>query len=351
MTNNRKRLVILVAVLCAFALTPATAWARTVASIGNRNYTSFANAMKAARSGQTIKLKSNATYTGDFAKKVTINLNNKLLKLVKSGRSGLSADVTNKVRIKQGTVVGGFYVGKRGDLCLQSVKIKTGQYGKVQIFTTKAGSKLRLLRCTSSTRLCFAIGGNGSNAQFEDCAFSNCKIQVNENAAAKILDGTYKNKNNVYDSLLGVNATGRLTIKGGKFHCADSYNPCCANNGSLAVYGGSFTNDKNGKEIFSNYGKMKLWGGTAVSKSEYANSVIVNHSGTFTMTGGKVVSHSTGSWRTCILQDGTDGTLSLTGGTIQCDYGSAVAGPKGRISIGNGVKLIVPEGVGPVSYY
>lgn len=351
MSSLYKRFVILATLLCAFAVLPTTAWAKTVASIGSKNYTSFASAVKAARSGQTIKLKSNATYTGDFKKKVTINLNNKLLKLVKSGASGMSAYVTNKVNIKYGTVVGGFYVGKRGDLYLQSVTIKKGQYSRVQIYTEKAGSKLRLQRCSSSARLCFAICGNGSNAQFEDCSFTNCKIQVNENASAKILDGTYKTKNNVYDSLLGVNATGRLTIKGGKFYCADSYNPCCSNNGHLAVYGGSFTNDKNGKEIFSNYGTMKLWGGTVVSKSTYANNVIVNHSGKFTMDGGKVVSHSTGSWRNCILQDGTDGTLTITGGTIQSDYGRAVSGPKSCISISGGVKLIVPDGVDPVYYY
>lgn len=350
MLSRRKCLAALVALFLAFAITPTTALARTIASIGTRNYSSFDEAMRSARSGQTIKLKRNATYAGAFNKRVKINLNRKQLKLVRDGRSGLSLDVTNKVSIKNGTIVGGFYVGKRGDLTLQNVKIKKGQNSKVSIHTTKAGAKLKVVGCSSPARLAFAIFGTNAQAQFAECKFTNCKIQVDKKASAKIVSGTYSNKDKVYDSLLGVNPKGKLAIEGGSFLCRESTQPCCANNGTLVVKGGTFTNDKNGREVFKNFGTMTFCGGTATSESEYASNVIVNSTGKFTMTGGKVVSRGTGSWRNGILQDGSLGTLTLTGGTIQSDHGRAVCGPKGCITIGSGVKLIVPSNNVAVSY-
>lgn len=215
MSTKMKRTLklVLLALMCTLLLGISTsASAKTVASIGSKNYSSLQSAIKAVKKGQTVKLKSNVTIkeTIEMNKniKFTLNLNKK--KITSKNCSALTIN-KGTVTIKNGTVTSsmGIFVGKKAAL-----NIKSGTY--------------------------------------------NCYIS--SSGKLNVSGGTIKGVSN---------DRGTMTMKGGKIKYGIY---CTGKNSSLTITGGTVIQPKDAWgsgaiTVSGNFKKLVISGGSIIGKS------------------------------------------------------------------------------------
>ena len=215
MSTKMKRTLklVLLALMCTLLLGISTsASAKTVASIGSKNYSSLQSAIKAVKNGQTIQLKSNVTITETIKMnrnvKFTLNLNKK--KITSKNCSAL-AITKGTVTLKNGTIKSsmGIFVEKKATL-----NIKSGTY---------------------------------------NCYISSCgKLNVS--------GGTIKGVSN---------DRGTMTMKGGKIKYGIY---CTGKNSSLTITGGTVIQPKDAwgsgaVTVSDNFKKLVISGGSIIGNS------------------------------------------------------------------------------------
>lgn len=268
-----------------------SASAKTVASIGNKNYSSMQQAIKAVKNGQTIKLKANVKDVRINRKvKFTLNLNKH--KITESQRLIGAIDINKAtVTLKNGTVKGRIYVQKQGNLTLAG-----GTYSGDIINS----GKLTVKKGTT-------VSNNGN-------------VLVNEKSGTmKISGGTFKGK--AQDAPC-ISNSGKLTITGGAFS-ATGYARVIHNGekGNVSIKSGTFYSQQG--EALINWAKTStatISGGTFWAKK---GLTVVANSGKLTMNGGTIKSTIT---QLPSLYMGSQG------GALDCRTNSTTVIKKGTIS-------------------
>ena len=292
--NHRKanRRVVSAAVIVAMLvllMMPITAHGagKTVAKVGNKNYTSLQDAVSAVKSGGTVKLMRNVKLKSDLEFKrggtYTLNLNHH--QITGGFRNAIEISKGN-IKFKNGTISSPIRVFNKAKLTILSGTYKRKAKGDGSV----------LLDCYGNSRLIIKGGSfNGANG-------------VDGNAKVWIKAGTFSCTN--WDApAFTVSGKAVATVSGGVFKGS------FGSSGTTTIKKGTF------KKEISNDGKM------VINKATVTGTVI--NSGSLKIKGGtfykKGVEHSynTGTTdHTTLFLLG--GTTIIEGGTFTNKYNSVI---------------------------
>lgn len=323
----------------------------TVATIGSKKYTSLESAVKAVKSGQTIVLKKNVSYSSAVSisrsgVSFKLNLNEHTITF-----KGSAALVVKKgtVTISNGTIKTtnqtGYALKVRSGAV---VKISSGTY-KGQILnegtmTVTGGTFTSVNKSRDlDTVLNTGLITNKGTMTIKGGTFNGGKNQTILNKGTmKIYDGTFKDSIDFYEydkiespeymngSLIS-NQTkkAQITIYGGTFKS----NVGCLSNGENAVMyikDGKFTSQY--ACVFNNWGKLVIADGTfKIVNGGWGVSYTWN--GTTTIKGGTFTSQ----W-TLVETYGEDVVVKITGGTFKTTTSdiAMLLGFNGKITVTDG---------------
>lgn len=281
----------------------------TVAKIGSTNYSSLAAAFKAAKSGQTIVLQKDVSYSSVLSfsrsgKSVTLNLNKHTITFKKS--TAYLYVKKGTLTIKNGTIkqTGTTYSEKED--AVSGPVIKTAEAATVNITSgTYKGTLQNLGTMTIS-------GGSFYNA---------CTSKTVSGFGSK-----------VYGTLLA--NSGTMTISGGKFtKKALSYGcgSLAYNDGTMTISSGDFTSTGYG---ISNSGKLTIKNGTFTADCDKTASgfgIISDNGGTVVIKDGTfTASNSYATIATWV------GKVTISGGTFINDENACLCTMGGTVSIKGG---------------
>ena len=223
-----------------------------VATIGGVGYASLAEAIAAAKDGETVKLLADATYDVVIDKNITLDLGGKTLTNTNAGKATISVQNGATVTVTNGTVVGGtsYYnievvKGSNANLTLTGVTATAGNTGSSMI------DNWGTLTITSGTYT------GGLNV-----------VKSEEGSILVINGGDFTldySVSNSYNAVIFV--YGDTTINGGTFTqslttAGKWAHPQVVATGVVEGYtaitrvtGGTFTNKKSGEGIFRGVGK------------------------------------------------------------------------------------------------
>ena len=281
MIMKKKLVCCCLLILTILAVSSTTFAAAYVAKIGNQRYTSLNKAVNDVRSGGTIKLLRNTSwsYTEDKGlegKKFTMDLANHVLTLKKLVHLGGGTNI----KIKNGTIKGNhkdgvpcFEVGtyayqkdkRRSKITFQKCKIKMLKRGLFIETNLKADIVMKnsdLSFAKADDRTAFEIGegstltvtgGNWSSGQDNQSIIdSNGSVKISKlkykgnpllhimSGKAEITSGTYY-KIPYYSRDLITVSGGKLTISGGSF-TSESQGLICMSSGTMTMTGGKLRN-------------------------------------------------------------------------------------------------------------
>lgn len=223
-----------------------------VATIGGVGYASLAEAIAAAKDGETVKLLADATYDVVIDKNITLDLGGKTLTNTNAGKATISVQNGATVTVTNGTVVGGtsYYnievvKGSNANLTLTGVTATAGNTGSSMI------DNWGTLTITSGTY----TGG--------------LNVVKSEEGSTLVINGgdfTLNYATSGYTAVIFV--YGNTTISGGTFTQSLTTtagrwdHPQVVATGVVEGYtaitrvtGGTFTNKKSGEGIFRGVGK------------------------------------------------------------------------------------------------
>lgn len=267
-----------------------------VATIGGVGYASLAEAIAAAKDGETVKLLADATYDVVIDKNITLDLGGKTLTNTNAGKATISVQNGATVTVTNGTVVGGtsYYnievvKGSNANLTLTGVTATAGNTGSSMI------DNWGTLTITSGTY----TGG--------------LNVVKSEEGSTLVINGgdfTLNYATSGYTAVIFV--YGNTTISGGTFTQSLTTtagrwdHPQVVATGVVEGYtaitrvtGGTFTNKKSGEAIFRGVGKatsdnFEVSGGSfnkSISDGYCADGFIPtkNADGTYGVKEGKYV--------------------------------------------------------------
>ena len=267
-----------------------------VATIGGVGYASLAEAIAAAKDGETVKLLADATYDVVIDKNITLDLGGKTLTNTNAGKATISVQNSATVTVTNGTVVGGtsYYnievvKGSNANLTLIGVTATAGNTGSSMI------DNWGTLTITSGTY----TGG--------------LNVVKSEEGSTLVINGgdfTLNYATSGYTAVIFV--YGNTTISGGTFTQSLTTtagrwdHPQVVATGVVEGYtaitrvtGGTFTNKKSGEAIFRGVGKatsdnFEVSGGSfnkSISDGYCADGFIPtkNADGTYGVKEGKYV--------------------------------------------------------------
>lgn len=223
-----------------------------IATIGGVGYASLAEAIAAAKDGETVKLLADATYDVVIDKNITLDLGGKTLTNTNAGKATISVQNGATVTVTNGTVVGGtsYYnievvKGSNANLTLTGVTATAGNTGSSMI------DNWGTLTITSGTY----TGG--------------LNVVKSEEGSTLVINGgdfTLNYATSGYTAVIFV--YGNTTISGGTFTQSLTTtagrwdHPQVVATGVVEGYtaitrvtGGKFTNKKSGEAIFRGVGK------------------------------------------------------------------------------------------------
>ena len=223
-----------------------------IATIGGVGYASLAEAIAAAKDGETVKLLADATYDVVIDKNITLDLGGKALTNTNAGKATISVQNGATVTVTNGTVVGGtsYYnievvKGSNANLTLAGVTATAGNTGSSMI------DNWGTLTITSGTY----TGG--------------LNVVKSEEGSTLVINGgdfTLNYATSGYTAVIFV--YGNTTISGGTFTQSLTTtagrwdHPQVVATGVVEGYtaitrvtGGTFTNKKSGEGIFRGVGK------------------------------------------------------------------------------------------------
>lgn len=297
MSNQRKNnnkivsLAVIVAMLIML-MAPITAHGagKTVARVGNKNYTSLQAAVSAVKKGGTVKLMRNVKLKSDleFKRSGTFTLNLNRHQISGSDRDAIKIS-KGSIKIKNGTIVSPIRVSNKAKLTIQSgtYKRKSNEGGNI------------LLDCYDEGRL--IIKGGTFNGV----------CSADGNAKVWIKGGTFSCTHWYADAF---NIKGKVvaTVSGGVFKGSFS------SSGNTTIKNGTF---KNGIAN-SDGGKMIIYKATV-------KGTVCNHHGTLRIKGGtysyKGVKHdssTSGTDHTTLFMLG--GKTIIEGGKFTNTYNSVI---------------------------
>ena len=267
-----------------------------IATIGGVGYASLAEAIAAAKDGETVKLLADATYDVVIDKNITLDLGGKTLTNTNAGKATISVQNGATVTVTNGTVVGGtsYYnievvKGSNANLTLTGVTATAGNTGSSMI------DNWGTLTITSGTY----TGG--------------LNVVKSEEGSTLVINGgdfTLNYATSGYTAVIFV--YGNTTISGGTFTQSLTTtagrwdHPQVVATGVVEGYtaitrvtGGTFTNKKSGEAIFRGVGKatsdnFEVSGGSfnkSISDGYCADGFIPtkNADGTYGVKEGKYV--------------------------------------------------------------
>lgn len=267
-----------------------------IATIGGVGYASLAEAIAAAKDGETVKLLADATYDVVIDKNITLDLGGKTLTNTNAGKATISVQNSATVTVTNGTVVGGtsYYnievvKGSNANLTLIGVTATAGNTGSSMI------DNWGTLTITSGTY----TGG--------------LNVVKSEEGSTLVINGgdfTLNYATSGYTAVIFV--YGNTTISGGTFTQSLTTtagrwdHPQVVATGVVEGYtaitrvtGGTFTNKKSGEAIFRGVGKatsdnFEVSGGSfnkSISDGYCADGFIPtkNADGTYGVKEGKYV--------------------------------------------------------------
>lgn len=219
-----------------------------IATIGGVGYASLAEAIAAAKDGETVKLLADATYDVVIDKNITLDLGGKTLTNTNAGKATISVQNGATVTVTNGTVVGGasyYNIQNNGIATLEGITATAGNTGSSMI------DNWGTLTITSGTYT------GGLNV-----------VKSEEGSTLVINGGDFTldySVSNSYNAVIFV--YGDTTINGGTFTqslttAGKWAHPQVVATGVVEGYtaitrvtGGTFTNKKSGEGIFRGVGK------------------------------------------------------------------------------------------------
>ncbi|MCC8047215.1 MAG: hypothetical protein LIP12_17285 [Clostridiales bacterium] len=314
----------------------AMAASSTVAKIGNTKYTSLETAIKKVKTGQTIVLQKDLSYTKDLTinrsgKEFTINLNKHTITFKKASslvlkkgtvsiRNGklkateiLDSDYEPAYLIKTGTaaalnIISGTYNGvilNQGTLTVSGGKLlslNSGDGNNGAVITNTGTLKISGGTFTQQGNLFDVIYNNTKSAKLTITGGTfgggTAAIRNEDSATAVIRDGTFES-----ESYSIRNWGAKITITGGTFTASN----CVENNGTLTIKGGTFNGTY--KAVYTEGGTVKITEGTFTSKKDYTVCAI---GGTVKISGGKFKLSSAGA----LLYARLNAKITVTDGTF-----------------------------------
>lgn len=334
---------------------PTYAGNNYAAKIGTTQYTKFEKALHAVKQDEKITLLKNCTikrYSFDFCKKrnITIDLNRHTLTW------GMLAP--NNIYKSSITFI-------NGTLKIRSLEIN----GSSKV--TFKNCTIRGLRGANSGNIDMAE--RRTKVTFNNCKCSGFDIQVYGGASLSVNGGRmnildqFQNKGGIV-TFKGATVVGQITnldpeatyvtvplFRGSevKLKKVPAYE-----NGKMTIISGTFKprTDQyaNNRYTFLNDGALIIRGGTidyTASSSSYGYTNAIKNSGTLTIKGGTVVmtdkskytSFKENSYGKNNVIDNAGGTIVMSGGTLQCNNGSAILNNSGTVRRTGGT-IIVDNG-------
>ena len=192
MKNRGKKItVVLLLALAVLGLGTVQASAATAAKIGKKGYSTFNAALRAAKAGQTIKLTKNCTFDINpsffeslgFDKKLTVDLNGKKLTVTdrysKTYQTSGSIDITQKVTVKNGTLVGSIDLYEGGEVALSNITFeRMKKDNNIYVTALRDNTKATITKCKGK-KVKFTAMGNNTKMTIKNTTISEeCLIQA-----------------------------------------------------------------------------------------------------------------------------------------------------------------------------
>ena len=283
-----------------------------VAQIGDTKYATLADAIAAAKDGDTITLLDNVnegvTISG---KKITLDLNEKKIYCANSDAVAVNSDA--EVTIKNGTLE------SNGKNC-----------GGVWVKNAKATLENCTVIGTNNEESCAVYASNGAKVTINNCKLTanNCKLTA-KHYALIMMGANVTINGGTFNAPTSISANGSddyddatLTINGGTFD-GSIYWPA---NGKLTINDGTFTAET---AIYIKSGSLEINGGTFTGNGEKKDYTYENSA--FNPTGAAIVIENVGTGEYDAIT-----SVSITGGKFISVNNVAVqsetAGQEGAIT-------------------
>ena len=342
-----KRRLIHFFLILAFAIlvitSPTYARNNYAAKIGRTQYSKFEQALHAVKKNQKITLLKNCTikrFSFDLCKKknITIDLNHHTL---------------TWGAIAPNTIYRSSITFKNGTLKIRSLEI----FGR---------SKVTLKNCTvkgprGANSGIIRIAERGTKATFHNCNCSGFDTLVYGGASLSVNGGRMVIKDQ-FQNVGGIVSFKRATVVGQIANLVPSATEVTVplfkgsevktkkvpayRNGKITIISGTFKprTDQyaNNRYTFLNDGALIIRGGTidyTASSSSYVTKSAIKNTGTLTIKGGTVVMTDKSKYTSFIenshgynmVIDNAGGTFVMSGGTLQCNNGSAILNRSGTV--------------------
>lgn len=341
MKKNAKKILVAISLMFmlifAMAVT-ANAASKTVATIGNKKYTSLEKALKAVKNNETIVLRASVNSSKDIiinrGKKFVLDLNKKTI--------SLNGDYTFQVRNGTVTLKNGYMKKKEGEFIIHvgqegSLIVKTGKYTGAIYVSGKLQTYGAIYQPVEGGHWCLVVDNTGkavinkgtfSNNYANGCIMDNYgKVTIN--------GGTFKSTASYGDMIGNWQKDAYMAVNGGTFVQTKRTIFCTDEESKLIIRGGSFS--AGAFCVWNNTGKVYIKGGSfrLLSGGEEENpAVIGNEGGTVNIYNGTLSSGTIRNARVAY----NNKNMYIHGGTLKA------AGNNDGIFVANGGKLYLKDG-------
>ncbi len=306
---------------------------QAIAAIGTTQYSTIAEAVEAAKSGDEIDLLRNATSGNTLldvpsTKNVIFDLNGYTLKstgtspvvnnngtlTIKNSKSSTQTAVLNS------TSTSGYTIKNNGTLTLQTgINVESSYKG---IYNDTSG--------------CLTINGTTINAT--NMGIESVSTKINTSSAssgnAVYIYGntkiTSENSNCIYN-----NSSGKVIISNGTYNQTSGGSSVIANNstGVLSIGGGTINNNSSTKYAVANIstGNVYYSGGT-INCSSSGEGIYNKTTGKIYASGGTITCTGSGNG----IYNNSGGTISQSGTTINTASGSGIYSTSGTVNVSDG---------------
>ena len=306
---------------------------QAIAAIGTTQYSTIAEAVEAAKSGDEIDLLRNATSENTLldvpsTKNVIFDLNGYTLKstgtspvvnnngtlTIKNSKSSTQTAVLNS------TSTSGYTIKNNGTLTLQTgINVESSYKG---IYNDTSG--------------CLTINGTTINAT--NMGIESVSTKINTSSAssgnAVYIYGntkiTSENSNCIYN-----NSSGKVIISNGTYNQTSGGSSVIANNstGVLSIGGGTINNNSSTKYAVANIstGNVYYSGGT-INCSSSGEGIYNKTTGKIYASGGTITCTGSGNG----IYNNSGGTISQSGTTINTASGSGIYSTSGTVNVSDG---------------
>lgn len=342
MRKNRKKLLVAVSLtlmlLFAMAVT-VNAASKTVATIGNKKYTSLEKALKAVKNNETIVLRANV----NSAKHIIISRGKKFVLDLNKKTVSLGGDCILQVRNGTMTLKNGYMMKREGESLIHvgqegSLIVKNGKYTGAIYVSGKLQTFGAVYQPVEGGHWCLVVDNTGkvvinkgtfSNNYANGCIMDNYgKVTIN--------GGTFKSTVADGNMIGNWQKDAYMVVNGGIFVQTKRTIFCTDEKSKLIIKGGSFS--AGAFCVWNNTGKVYIKGGSfrLLSGGEEENpAVIGNEGGTVNIYKGTL---SSGTMRNARVAYNNK-NMYIHGGRLKA------AGNNDGIFVANGGKLYLKGGI------